>query len=61
MDVCLFKRQVAVASEDNIVRLYSLNSLEIRGEPIIKEVFSDTPVSVAFHPSGINIIVAFKN
>lgn len=61
LDVCLFKKQVAVASEDNIVRIYSLNTFEIRGEPIIREEFTDTPVSVAFHPSGINVIVAFRD
>jgi len=52
---------VAVASEDNIVRIYSLNPSDIRGVPIIKENFGDTPISVAFHPSGINLIVAFSN
>jgi len=61
VDVCLFKKQVAISSEDNIVRIYSLNASDIRGVPIIKENFGDTPISVAFHPSGINLIVAFSN
>lgn len=37
-----------------------MNGFEVRGEPIIKEKFDELLVSIAFHPSGINIIVAFK-
>jgi len=61
VDICLFKKQIAVSSNDKMVRIYSQVANEVRGEPIIKSVFAEEPVSVAFHPSGINIIVAFKD
>ena len=55
LDLCLKKQLVATCSHDNSIRIwnYATKSLEIC------EQFMDEPMSLAFHPSGLHIIVGF--
>jgi len=55
LDVALKRQYVVTCAHDNTVRLwnYATKTLEIC------EVFMDEPMSVAFHPSGYQLVVGF--
>ena len=55
MDVCLKKQLVATCGQDKTVRLWNFNSKVLE----ICEVYLDEPMSIAFHPTGMQLIVGF--
>jgi len=55
MDICLKKQLLATCGHDNTIRIwnYATKTLDIC------EVYLDEPMSVAFHPSGMHLVVGF--
>ena len=55
LDICLKKTIMASCSSDNTVRVwnYMTRTLEIC------ECYIDEPISVAFHPSGLHLVIGF--
>jgi WD40 repeat protein len=57
MDICLKKNILATCGQDNSVRLWNYNQKTLD----ICETFIDEPFTVAFHPSGLHLIVGFAD
>jgi WD40 repeat protein len=55
LDVCLKKTLIASCSSDNTVRIWNYSTKQLE----ICEVYMDEPMSVAFHPSGLHLVVGF--
>jgi WD40 repeat protein len=55
MDICLKKHLIVTCGHDNTIRVWNSNSRTLE----ICESYIDEPLSVAFHPSGLHIVVGF--
>lgn len=60
MDVCIKKNLIATCSMDKSVKIWSYsNGQGFNNE--INQTFSDEAFCVAFHPSGLQIVVGFAD
>ncbi len=55
MDICLKKTLMATCSSDNTVRIWNYQTRTLE----ICETYLDEPISVAFHPSGLHLVIGF--
>jgi cilia- and flagella-associated protein 57 len=55
LDICLKKTLIASCSSDNSVRIWNYQTRTLE----ICETYIDEPISVAFHPSGLHLVIGF--
>ena len=55
MDIALWRPFLATVAKDNSVRIWNLQTKRME----VAEQFSEEPVAVAIHPSGLYLVVAF--
>ena len=55
LDICLKKCLMASCSNDNSVRIWNYQTRTLE----ICETYIDEPISVAFHPSGLHLVIGF--
>jgi WD40 repeat protein len=57
LDICLKKHLVATCGHDNSIRIWNYHTKSLE----ICESFMDEPLTVAFHPFGLHLIVGFAD